>query len=50
VGITLLLGGWRLTHPSVICTERPVPPGRRLLGWLCVLVFVLTFVPVPFAS
>jgi membrane-associated protease RseP (regulator of RpoE activity) len=46
--LTLMVGGWRWTHPSVMCPERPVPPGRRVLGWLCVVVFVVTFMPVPF--
>ncbi len=48
VVLTLVVGGWRWTHPSVMCPERHVPPGRALLGWLCILVFVITFVPVPF--
>jgi hypothetical protein len=48
--ITLMVGGWRWTHPSVTCPDRPVPAGRRVLGWLCVLVFVVTFVPVPFGG
>ncbi len=50
VVLTLVVGGGRWTHPSVLCPERPVPPGRRVIGWLCVLVFILTFVPVPFAG
>jgi hypothetical protein len=45
-----MVGGWRWTHPSVMCPERPVPAGRRVLGWLCVLVFLVTFVPVPFGG
>lgn len=48
--LILLVGGWRWTHPAVLCPERPVPAGRRVLGWLCALVFVLTFVPVPFGG
>ena len=48
--ITLMVGGWRWTHPSVTCPDRPVPRGRRVLGWLCVLVFVVTFMPVPFGG
>jgi Zn-dependent protease len=48
VVITLLVGGWRWTHPSVMCPERPVPAGRRLVGLFCIAVFVGTFVPVPF--
>jgi hypothetical protein len=48
VALTLIVGGWRWTHPSVLCPERPVPARRQLSGWLCVLVFAATFVPVPF--
>jgi hypothetical protein len=39
-------GGW--AHPSVLAPERPVPPGRRWIGWAAVVVFLITFVPVPF--
>jgi hypothetical protein len=46
--VTLTAGGWRWTHPSVLCPHRPVPRGRRVVGWLCMLVFIVTFVPVPF--
>jgi Zn-dependent protease len=49
VALTLFVGGFRWTHPSVLCPERPVPASRRILGWICVLVFIVTFVPVPFA-
>ena len=50
VAITLAVGGLRWTHPSVMCPERSVPTSRRVLGLVCVLVFVLTFMPVPFAN
>jgi len=50
VALALLVGGWRWTHPSVLCPERPVSWGRRLVGVLCVAVFVITFVPVPFGG
>nr|WP_262907951.1 site-2 protease family protein [Hymenobacter sp. 15J16-1T3B] len=46
----LLLG--RLTgiyHPPAP-DERPLSPGRRVLGWLMVLVFILCFSPVPFVE
>jgi hypothetical protein len=39
-------GGW--THPSVLAPGRPVPRGRRWIGWVSVGVFIVTFVPVPF--
>ena len=48
VGLTLLVGGGRWSHPSVVCPERVVPPSRRLIGLLSALVLALTFVPVPF--
>lgn len=46
--VALLVGGGRWTHPSVLTPDRPVPPRRRWIGWACVAVFLLTFVPVPF--
>lgn len=48
VGLTFAIGGGRWTHPAVVVPERPVLRGGRLTGWACVLVFLLTFVPVPF--
>jgi hypothetical protein len=39
-------GGW--SHPSVVLPDRPVLRQGRLVGLACVLVFVLTFVAVPF--
>lgn len=50
VAMTFLIGGGRWSHPSVLIPERPVPASRRWVGLLCVAVFVLTFVPVPFAT
>jgi membrane-associated protease RseP (regulator of RpoE activity) len=50
VGLTLLVGGWRWTHPSVLCPEHPVTGARRVVGWIAALVLVLTFVPTPFTS
>lgn len=48
--LTLVVGGWRWSHPSVLCPERPVSWQRWLVGLLCVAVFVVTFVPVPFGG
>jgi hypothetical protein len=48
VAFTLLVGGGRWAHPSVLTPSRPILASRRVLGWLCVLVFALTFVPMPF--
>jgi len=47
--MTFLIGGGRWTHPSVVAPERPVPASRRWVGASCIAVFVLTFVPFPFA-
>ena len=46
--VALLIGGGRWAHPSVLTPGRPVPAGRRWIGWACIVVFALTFVPVPF--
>ena len=48
VVIALFLGGGGWSHPAVVAPEWPVPASRRIVGWLCVLLFILTFVPVPF--
>ena len=49
VVIALLAGGGRWGHPPVLISERHVPASRRWLGLVSVVVFVLTFVPYPFA-
>lgn len=49
VVVTFLIGGGRWSHPSVMIPERPVPPSRRWVGLLSVAIFVVTFVPFPFA-
>jgi hypothetical protein len=48
--LTLVVGGWRWSHPSVVCPERPVMARGLVLGLLSVLVLVATFVPVPFGQ
>lgn len=45
--LILVLGRGSIRHPSVFDPEVPVTGVRRVVGWLCVLVFVLTFVAVP---
>lgn len=46
-GLTLLLGGGRLGHPRVLERQRPLPAGRWPLGWASVVLFALTFTPIP---
>lgn len=53
-----LWGGWTLwailmlilglRHPPVMRWETPLDPGRVLIGWLSLIIFVLTFIPTPF--
>ncbi len=38
--------GLLLKHPPVP-DESPLDPGRRLLGWVCLIVFLLCFIPAP---
>ncbi|MES2124512.1 MAG: site-2 protease family protein [Gemmatimonadota bacterium] len=48
VGLTFVIGGGRWTHPEVVIPNRPVLRGGYLIGFATVVVFLLTFVPVPF--
>ena len=50
VVMALAIGGGRWAHPAVVVPERPVPAARRWIGWACVAVFIVTFVPRPFLS
>lgn len=43
----LALGRGRLGHPSVVAPERPLDPVRQALGWVGVVLFILTFMPLP---
>ncbi len=44
--LMLILG---LRHPPVYYWERPLDPARRYVGGAVLLIFILTFVPTPFA-
>jgi membrane-associated protease RseP (regulator of RpoE activity) len=37
-----------LKHPPVIYWERSLEKSRRFIGWLALVIFILTFTPVPF--
>lgn len=50
VAMAFLVGRGRWSHPSVLAAVHPVPASRQWLGWLCMIVLVLTFVPVPFGT
>lgn len=45
--IALLLGRGSVAHPPVLDPDFRLSPVRRAVGWACVGVFLLTFVPVP---
>jgi membrane-associated protease RseP (regulator of RpoE activity) len=46
-GLTLFMGP---AHPPTLFDEVPLGRGRRLIGYACMLIFVLCFIPVPFTS
>ncbi|MEW6003043.1 MAG: site-2 protease family protein, partial [Nitrospirota bacterium] len=43
--LLLILG---LRHPPVLRWDIPLDPRRRFIGWLAFVIFVITFIPVPF--
>ena len=43
--LLLILG---LRHPPVIYWEVPLDRKRKVIGWIALLIFILTFIPVPF--
>jgi Zn-dependent protease len=45
--VILLIGRGSTRHPAVFDQALPVEGARRWLGWACVVVFFLTFVPIP---
>lgn len=44
-----MAGIWGLAHPPVMDPHVPLGPGRRIVGWIALAVFILTFAPVPFS-
>ena len=45
--LPLLIG---IRHPPVLDASMPLGPVRRLLGWIAVIIFVVSFVPTPFKN
>jgi membrane-associated protease RseP (regulator of RpoE activity) len=43
-----MAGIWGLGHPPVMDPSTPLGRGRTIVGWIALVVFVLTFVPKPF--
>jgi membrane-associated protease RseP (regulator of RpoE activity) len=44
---SVLLYGFGLDHPPTRDLDRPLDLRRRIVGWFCLAVFVLTFIPRP---
>ncbi|MDD5167191.1 MAG: site-2 protease family protein [Syntrophales bacterium] len=44
----LILYFMKLSHPPVIYYWIPLDRKRRIIGWLAISIFILTFTPVPF--
>ena len=47
-GVLLLIMGFR--HPQPVEWWVPLDLKRRVIGWLTIAVFILTFIPVPFSG
>jgi membrane-associated protease RseP (regulator of RpoE activity) len=46
-GLILVLGRGTIAHPPVFDESHPVPLSRRIAGWACLVILVLTFVTIP---
>lgn len=61
IGLLVVLGyffqGWLIwaallfflgsKHPPILFPEVPLDPGRKAIGWISLVIFILTFIPVP---
>lgn len=47
VVLILVIGRGTIRHPAVFDPDPPVGARRQLVGWLCVAIFILTFIPIP---
>jgi membrane-associated protease RseP (regulator of RpoE activity) len=47
-GLVLVVGRGGVAHPPVFDPHYPLSPARRAVGWACIAMLVLTFVPLPF--
>jgi membrane-associated protease RseP (regulator of RpoE activity) len=44
-GVLLIILGFR--HPPIVYSWMPLDPRRKVIGWISLVIFVLTFTPVP---
>jgi hypothetical protein len=45
--VVLVINRGRIVHPTVLQQEPSIGKVRRVLGWILIAVFFVTFVPVP---
>jgi Zn-dependent protease len=45
--LILVLGRGTIRHPTVVDPSYPLRPDQRVMGWACVVIFVLSFVLFP---
>ena len=45
--VALVVGRGRLAHPPVLMEEVPLGTGRKVLGWVAIAIFFLSFSPAP---
>jgi membrane-associated protease RseP (regulator of RpoE activity) len=43
--VLLILLGFR--HPPIVYSSVPLDPKRKVIGWIAVVIFIITFMPVP---
>ncbi len=43
--VLLILLGFR--HPPIVYSGVPLDPKRKVIGWIAVVIFIITFMPVP---
>jgi membrane-associated protease RseP (regulator of RpoE activity) len=43
----LIFGRGRLAHPRIIASEHPLRGARRMIGYLTIVLFLATFMPMP---
>jgi membrane-associated protease RseP (regulator of RpoE activity) len=43
--VLLILLGFR--HPPIVYSGFPLDPKRKVIGWIAVIIFIITFMPVP---
>ena len=48
--LAFVIGGGRVGHPPVAIVNRRIPRSRVWVGLACLVVLIVTFVPIPFAQ